>query len=265
MSRILGERGEKTTTSRQGKREKRWNVSRIDVLLLSDIDPLRCVEYGCLFSSETSPRYIRLSYLHRFLIMSSGRVRSVSSDSSSSSTTTASSRVNDSSNLLYNDRQHYQVIFNNDSRFFDTSLHLLRSYRQEGYLQLTTEKKKRRLFGSSKTPSHTLKARSNGLNGLWRTQQAGFSSNSNINGTMKPPFARNHGTEKRCALVCHLWPSFLRLDHSISYRSDPGTSKSLNPQSKREQTPQMRQSNPAPYPPPHEDSSDEGDIIVTRL
>lgn len=98
----------------------------------------------------------------------------------------------DPSNMLYNDRQNYQIIFSNDSRFFDTSLHLFESYRDRGYVEV--EKKK-----SKKKPSYNsnnLKPSSNGFNGRWRPRTSGFSSNNtnqrNSNGlTNTPSFLRN--------------------------------------------------------------------------
>ena len=74
-------------------------------------------------------------------------------------------------------------------------------------------------------------------------------------------------TVKRVSFsVCDLWRSFLSLDHSVSYRSDPGTSKSLTPKPKREQVLQMRELIPVSLPPAsHDDSSDDDNIIVTRL
>ena len=125
---------------------------------------------------------------------------SISNDSTSSSATISTIQRNDqpidASNILYNDRQHYQTIFTNDSRFFDTSLHLFKSYRGLGYIKLDNEKPKRRLFPSS---SSTLKPFSNGSNNRWQPKLAGFSSNhdihGNINGTLRPPLLRNYGND----------------------------------------------------------------------
>jgi hypothetical protein len=135
--------------------------------------------------------------------------RSLSIDSTSSSATIPTTQKNDqpidSSNILYNDRQHHQTIFSNDSRFFDTSLHLYKSYRSLGYIKLDTEKSKRRLFSSS---SSTLKPLPNGSNNRWRPRIAGFSSNHDIhghpNGTLKPPFLKNQGKDIRCFFLFKL-------------------------------------------------------------
>ncbi|CAF3609631.1 unnamed protein product [Rotaria socialis] len=64
-------------------------------------------------------------------------VRSSSSSSSivSDATLTQNDLANNSSNLRYENRDHFQSIFTNDSRFFDTSLHLYKSYAALGYIQ----------------------------------------------------------------------------------------------------------------------------------
>ena len=126
------------------------------------------------------------------------RNRSDSNHSNSSSNTTASANTNENSNVLYNDREHYNVIFENDSRFFDTSLHLFKTYRQRGYVPSSYKKnrgKSPHLNPSSS--SHTLRSTSNG--GLWRSKQIGFNSTQNVNGVaatpsiIKPQFQRNQG------------------------------------------------------------------------
>lgn len=70
--------------------------------------------------------------------------RSASIDSSASTATaTTFSHVDlpvDSSNGLYEDREHFQAIFTNDSRFFDTSLHLFKSYYELGYISADEDK-----------------------------------------------------------------------------------------------------------------------------
>jgi hypothetical protein len=52
----------------------------------------------------------------------------------------------DPSNILYNDRQNYQVIFTNDSRFFDTSLHLFKSYCDLEYIKSDKKKSRKSLL-----------------------------------------------------------------------------------------------------------------------
>jgi len=79
--------------------------------------------------------------------------RSISTNSTSSSNITPTVQPNgqriDPSNILYNDHQNYQTIFTNDSRFFDTSLHLFKSYCDLGYIKLHNKKSKKNLFASS--------------------------------------------------------------------------------------------------------------------
>jgi hypothetical protein len=124
---------------------------------------------------------------------------SLSTSSTSSSATMSTTQPNeqpiDPSNILYNDRQHYQIIFTNDSRFFDTSLHLFKSYCDVGYIKLDNKKKRKSLLSSSST--NTLRPLSNGVNIPLRTKSIGFSSNhdnqTNSNGALKTPFLRNHG------------------------------------------------------------------------
>jgi len=181
--------------------------------------------------------------------------RSSSTDSLSSSNTTAITQLNeqqiDPSNILYNDRQNYQIIFTNDSRFFDTSLHLFKSYCGLGYIQVDNKKLRKNLFSSS---TNTLKPLPNGANTRSRPQSSGFSSNHDVrrnsNGTLKPPFLRNY-------------------DHSMSQRSEPSPSKFSTPKIKHGKSPLVvsDQRQPVPYNQPitNDDSSDEADVIVTRL
>jgi len=67
---------------------------------------------------------------------------SVNSALSASTMTTITSTdlPNNSSNDLYDDHDHFHAIFSNDSRFFDTSLHLFKSYYALGYIQSNDEK-----------------------------------------------------------------------------------------------------------------------------
>ncbi|CAF3788015.1 unnamed protein product [Rotaria magnacalcarata] len=68
--------------------------------------------------------------------------RSSSSSIVSDATLTQNDLANDSSNLRYENRDHFQSIFTNDSRFFDTSLHLFKSYAALGYIQSNTNDNK---------------------------------------------------------------------------------------------------------------------------
>ena len=75
---------------------------------------------------------------------------SIDSTSSTATMATVSPQI-DQANGLYEDRDHFQAIFSNDSRFFDTSLHLFKSYCMLGYIQ-SNEEKPRKLqlpFGST--------------------------------------------------------------------------------------------------------------------
>ncbi|CAF0827327.1 unnamed protein product [Adineta ricciae] len=185
--------------------------------------------------------------------------RSISTNSTSSASAPVSKkRLNepmiDPSNLLYNDRQHYQIIFTNDSRFFDTSLHLFKSYCDLGYIESDQKKSKKNLPPLS---SSTFKSQTSGFNSRWRPKPVGFSSNhdanGNTNGFLKQPFARYH-------------------DYAMSHRSDPGTSKVITSKFTRENSPlvvsSQRQSMPVWNQPSEnhvDDDSDDPDIIVTRL
>jgi len=179
--------------------------------------------------------------------------RSTSTDSTSSSNTMPVIQLNDQqidpSNILYNDHQNYQIIFTNDSRFFDTSLHLFKSYCDLGYIQLDNKKSKKHLFSTS---TNTLKKQSNGNNNRKKSKRPGFNSDQNIDGN-------NNGTLK---------PSLSRNDRSLSQRSDPGSSKPIMPKVKRDNSyivSQQRQWTPSNHSPTNGDSSDDPDIIVTRL
>jgi hypothetical protein len=97
----------------------------------------------------------------------------------------------DLSNDLYEDRDHFQAIFTNDSRFFDTSLHLFKSYYALGYIQGDDEKNKK-LYGP------TLTTTTNGRKHRWRPRLFGLShKNENLNETIKafltPTLLRRNG------------------------------------------------------------------------
>lgn len=86
--------------------------------------------------------------------MSFKRTISIKSTASTSTITTLRSNdlQNNTSNDLYEDRDHFQAIFTNDSRFFDTSLHLFKSYSALGYIQSNNDKTA--ITGSSTTHMH---------------------------------------------------------------------------------------------------------------
>ena len=105
----------------------------------------------------------------------------------------------DPSNILYNDHQNYQTIFSNDSRFFDTSLHLYKSYRKLGYIPIDNKKSKK-----SKVPNatHISKAQSNGHSNHVRSKSTGartnHQSNGHTDGTLKAEVPRRNGKTKTC-------------------------------------------------------------------
>lgn len=115
---------------------------------------------------------------------------SISTNSTSSSTHPNEQQI-DPSNILYNDHQNYQIIFTNDSRFFDTSLHLFKSYCDLGYVKYDEKKPKKNVYV---TPTNPLQPQSNGHNSHWRPKPTGFSSTHDK--TLKPSktsFSRNNG------------------------------------------------------------------------
>ena len=118
---------------------------------------------------------------------------------SSSNTTPAYQQPNgqemDPSNILYNDHQNYQIIFSNDSRFFDTSLHLYKSYKKLGYAPNNKKSKKSKV----PTTTHPPKAQSNGYSNHGRSKSAGFRANQEVDrykdGTLKAEVPRPNGKE----------------------------------------------------------------------
>ena len=119
---------------------------------------------------------------------------SVSTDSTSSSTH-ANEQPIDPSNILYNDHQNYQIIFSNDSRFFDTSLHLFKSYSDLGYIPIENKKFKKRLFSTTTTTTpSTFKSSSTGHHNRWKSKATGFNNgHTKDDDTLKPSFTRNNG------------------------------------------------------------------------
>jgi hypothetical protein len=110
-------------------------------------------------------------------------VQSISIDSSSSTGTMATIPLTDdfidASNDLYENRDHFQAIFSNDSRFFDTSLHLFKSYSTLGYVHVDKDMKHNLHIESSLTTS------SNGHKHRWRKRLLGLNTNENSNGTLR--------------------------------------------------------------------------------
>jgi len=193
------------------------------------------------------------------------RKRSDSNHSSSSSNTTTSANNHENSNVLYNDHEHYEVIFKNDSRFFDTSLHLFKSYRKRGYLPPKTKKRGKSPLLSVPPVLKKISSRASPNSGsLGKSKLIGFNSNHNVsilpnNTTIKTTdFQRNQAT-------------------SMSLRSDPGIQKLVNRSSQQPQPRHFPSSLPVPpYSPQYrhnghlnhnddDDDSDDSNIIVTRL
>ncbi|CAF3334073.1 unnamed protein product [Rotaria socialis] len=177
-------------------------------------------------------------------------------NSTTSSNTTPSLPPNDEtmdpSNLLYNDRQNYQIIFSNDSRFFDTSLHLFKSYCDLGYIKV--DKKKSKKNPPSSSSSNTLRPPSSGLS-RWRPKTTGFSSDFDAQ-------RNSNGLSNKI--------SFLRNgDHLSSQRSGPGPSKLKPTRMKRENSPvavaYQDETMVSEHPITDSDSSDEPDVRITRL
>jgi hypothetical protein len=106
-------------------------------------------------------------------------LHSISIDSSTSTATMTTIDPPDASNDLYEDRDHFQAIFTNDSRFFDTSLHLFKSYYAMGYIPSDDEKYKKLHVPSLRTTS-------NGQKNRWRPRLLGLNhNNDNYEGTLK--------------------------------------------------------------------------------
>jgi len=151
----------------------------------------------------------------------------------------------DINNDLYENRDHYQVIFSNDSRFFDTSFHLFKSYVSLGYIASDENKSKHDLLSPL---SHGQKHR-------WRTRLLGF----------------HHHDHPAATLKAWLTPTLLRKqDRSPSISS---TITGYSPKemfSRSKQSPLVVQYQPSTIPAivlPESDiqHSDESDVTITRL
>lgn len=126
---------------------------------------------------------------------------SMSTSSTSSSNTNHRMQSNeqddlDPSNRLYNDHQNYQIIFSNDSRFFDTSLHLYKSYRKLGYIQATSRNRKNdsrlNLTNTLQTSNNNLSnTKSSGVNHHRRNDNDDHINNNN--NTLKPQIRTSTG------------------------------------------------------------------------
>ncbi len=111
--------------------------------------------------------------------MSMSHSNSVDSSSSTATMTTIPPMdlANNSSNGLYDDHDHFQAIFSNDSRFFDTSLHLFKSYYALGYIESNNDKQKKPFLTTTT---------SNGQKHRWRTRLLGSGhDHENHNGILK--------------------------------------------------------------------------------
>ena len=153
-------------------------------------------------------------------------VHSNSVDSSSSTATmttlpSSSDLPNNTANQLYEDRTHFQAIFSNDSRFFDTSLHLFKSYCGLGYIPSNESKSRKHHVPFLTAPTHGHRHR-------WKARLLGSNQeNDHQNGTIKalltPILLRKSGKDSFDLLrqnnVCvSLFSSLNRSNNSESIR-----------------------------------------------
>ncbi|CAF2405861.1 unnamed protein product [Rotaria sp. Silwood2] len=176
-------------------------------------------------------------------------LHSISIDSSSSTTTmTTLSPMdipNDSSNVLYENREHFQAIFTNDSRFFDTSLHLFKSYCALGYIQTDDAKTKRLNLPFLTTTS-------NGHRQRWKARLLGITpNNDNSNATIK----------------AFLTPTLLRKDHLTRNRTGSGSfiNETMNHHEKTPTVVQYQRSTIPTVNISDDNKLDESDLVITRL
>ncbi|CAF1106493.1 unnamed protein product [Rotaria sordida] len=173
---------------------------------------------------------------------------SINSSSSTATMTTLSPTdlPNDSSNILYENREHFQSIFSNDSRFFDTSLHLYKSYCTLGYIQADDEKPK-------KLHIPFLPITSNGYRHRWKSRLLGLTHNDdNSNGTIR-------------AL---LTPTLLRKNDLLTRnRTGSGSinDETINHHRKSSMIVQYQPSTISVVNNPNNDTIDESDVVITRL
>lgn len=121
-----------------------------------------------------------------------------------------------SANQLYEDRTHFQAIFSNDSRFFDTSLHLFKSYCAAGYIQLNEDKVRKHHVPLLTAPTHGYRHR-------WKARLLGIDQeNDHQNGTVKafltPTLLRRPG--KRYSTLNETFDMIVRIDQLIRNLSD---------------------------------------------
>ncbi|UJR21403.1 hypothetical protein I4U23_024493 [Adineta vaga] len=183
--------------------------------------------------------------------MSMSRSISIGSSASTATMTTISPddlAVN-SSNNLYENREHFQSIFTNDSRFFDTSLHLFKSYYALGYIQTEDEKYDKQSVSHLTTSTST----SNSHKHRWKTRLLGFHHNHD----------NNHGTIKG-----FLTPILLRKsDHINRNQNESNNSiKELDNQYPKNSFVVHYQSTSIPtITVSDETKSDESEVTITRL
>jgi hypothetical protein len=190
-------------------------------------------------------------------------VHSYSVDSTSSTATIATlpfqnDLANNSSNGLYEDRNHFQAIFSNDSRFFDTSLHLFKSYCTLGYIQSKEEKSRKLHVPFISTTSFR------GHKHRWRPQLfTSKSTNEHENRILKafltPTLLRKSSNLFSKKIVLKYF--FLsRIDYSTSNQSDSGISTT-----EPRKSPMVAHYQPLPVPIITLTDDNEADVIITRL
>ncbi|CAF0891518.1 unnamed protein product [Rotaria sp. Silwood1] len=153
---------------------------------------------------------------------------------------------NDASNVLYENREHFQAIFTNDSRFFDTSLHLFKSYCALGYIQTGDEKAKKNSFPFLTISPHGYRHR-------LKTRLLGITHNN------------NNSTETIKAL---LTPTLVRKqDLLIRNRtgSDSFTNETINRHEKSSTVVQYQPSTIPTVNIANDNQIDEAEITITKL
>ncbi|CAF0876620.1 unnamed protein product [Adineta ricciae] len=175
--------------------------------------------------------------------------KDVGSSASTATMTTISPNdlAADTSNDLYENREHFQAIFTNDSRFFDTSLHLFKSYYALGYIQPEEEKSDR-----LSVPSLTT---SNGRRHRWKTRFLGSNH-------------RQHDDHHNGTLKSFLTPILLRKnDHINQMHGEPGNpTRDINNSYKSNSFAVHYQPTSIPsISISDETKSDESEVTITRL
>lgn len=180
---------------------------------------------------------------------------SISTGSTSSSNTNHRMQSNeqddvDPSNRLYNDHQNYQIIFSNDSRFFDTSLHLYKSYRKLGYIQINSQNGKN---NSRLKLNTTLRTSTNNISNTKSSGASHYNRNNHDNNTTLKPQMRI-STDQRSVSNSSNNIRSSKLVSNISLSDDrPWPTRNNNENDHNNNNNH------------DDDDDDEADIIITRL